>query len=848
MKTKCNGIDIKIIIYILSFLIPLVCLLCVFYSQEMIPFGEKNMYVWDMYIQYKDIYAWFCDVLHGKASLFYDFSKSLGGNMYSVYACYLASPINFILFFFQKNHLAEFISLVTVIKICLCGLTCCIYIKKRFNIQNTVFVLILSTSYALIEYNVSLCSNLHFLDSIYILPIVALGCFYLVNENKCYILSLSIGYALLTNWYTGYMACVFSVIYVLFENFIKPRKFNETLKNAFRYIRTMIIGVLISAITFIPSILASINGKGQMDLMYLKSGFHNNIFIPLQSLRVSSVGNISYDEPSIYVGNFVLCLCILFLFSTGINLRKKVVGFLMLFSIYISFAFVPFELIWTMLKKVYSFHFRYSFCFSFVMIVLACLYLKTKEQKPVRISLIGKIGVLLFISLLIWVSITCCSGKIADIDYLGFFLLVLFLVIIGSYEEIPNYKIKGIFLCLVLLLSVFELYKNTQIAFAHYQIDNNIHEEQIDYVLSDIQEIQKEDSSFYRLEKTISTLNGDNYQRFSQSSEPLLYNYNGISHYSSFYETDVFMFLDALGYCNGTSMWGNYVDTNVVADSLMGIKYVITPAKQKMLEEIRYDKNIGAYIYKNPNALKFGVEVNGNIDKLKFSKNPFKNQEKILKNLSKVKGNIYDKQVVEQVGVSRWSVHIKNEGMVYLYFPDSHAETKLYVNDEFRQPYFTRACKNIVDLGYHKYGDSIEFNLDEETCETLHNPIVVVLNQSKFEEKISKLQNNTFEPEIVKDSYVRGTYSANQNTSLLLQVPYDKGWDLYINGKKTAYKKALNSLMLIEIPEGNNTIELKYEPPFFKHGVLLSIIGFFMLLYIEINKKNRIVNEENEND
>ena len=96
----------------------------------------------------------------------------------------LCCPFNWLVYFFDTAHIAAFFSIITILKIATCGLAFYIYGTKRFQIGHNCFLLLFSTAYALMEYNVSLCSNIHFIDAIYILPIVALGVYYLVNHGK----------------------------------------------------------------------------------------------------------------------------------------------------------------------------------------------------------------------------------------------------------------------------------------------------------------------------------------------------------------------------------------------------------------------------------------------------------------------------------------------------------------------------------------------------------------------------------------------------------------------------------------------------------------------------------------
>ena len=95
--------------YILSLLIPALIVCTVMILQEIFPFGDKTVLVWDLEIQYWKLYSWFHDLLHGETGLFYSFSQALGGNMYAPAAYHvLCCPFNWLVYFFDTAHIAAF--------------------------------------------------------------------------------------------------------------------------------------------------------------------------------------------------------------------------------------------------------------------------------------------------------------------------------------------------------------------------------------------------------------------------------------------------------------------------------------------------------------------------------------------------------------------------------------------------------------------------------------------------------------------------------------------------------------------------------------------------------------------
>lgn len=56
------------------------------------PFGEKSNLLWDQDVQYVDFFAFYKDVLTGKADIGYSFSKSAGGSLVALFGYYLGCP------------------------------------------------------------------------------------------------------------------------------------------------------------------------------------------------------------------------------------------------------------------------------------------------------------------------------------------------------------------------------------------------------------------------------------------------------------------------------------------------------------------------------------------------------------------------------------------------------------------------------------------------------------------------------------------------------------------------------------------------------------------------------------
>ena len=82
---------------------------------------------------------------------------------------------------------------------------------------------------------------------------------------------------------------------------------------------------------------------------------------------------------------------------------------------------------------------------------------------------------------------------------------------------------------------------------------------------------------------------------------------------------------------------------------------------------------------------------------------------------------------------------------------------------------------------------------------------------------------------------------------MLLQVPYDRGWKITVNGKETTYQKAFDGLMEIQLPAGECRIEMRYCPPGLKMGTVFTIVGIvafciWSITEVRIRKRKTLSN------
>ena len=265
----------------ISFLSAAVIILIVFAIFGMAPFGNHGLLYRDGEIQMVDLFCWYKDVLTGKSSIGYTFTKSLGGSNFSVFTYYLASPLSLLVVFFNKSDVPLFMNILFILKAALAASFMGIYLTYRFepDSKSKYFVsVILSVSYALNPFFITQSSNTMWLDGAYMLPLMIMGAEKIAQGRKSYLLTITTALALCFNWYSGIIDLMFCCFWFLFE-FIRIRlagnegkkPFLIHLLNSFAHLAvSCIISLLISSAVLVPTLLKlseRTHGKGGLSML-----------------------------------------------------------------------------------------------------------------------------------------------------------------------------------------------------------------------------------------------------------------------------------------------------------------------------------------------------------------------------------------------------------------------------------------------------------------------------------------------------------------------------------------------------------------------------------------------------
>ena len=107
------------------------------------------------------------------------------------------------------------------------------------------------------------------------------------------------------------------------------------------------------------------------------------------------------------------------------------------------------------------------------------------------------------------------------------------------------------------------------------------------------------------------------------------------------------------------------------------------------------------------------------------------------------------------------------------------------------------------------------------------NDYVLKKHYDKLKEnqvQLEQIDNRRYKSKIV-------THSDNQD--VMFTIPYEKGWNVKVDGEKVEYKEVLEALISVNLSEGEHEITLEYMPQGIFIGMISTISGIIILIFLK---------------
>lgn len=849
--------------YFLVFLIPIILLLVnllilKFMHPSSDVFSSNQILVADLSSQYSSLFSYLKDVLSGDASIFYSFSKNLGGSMISTFCYYLSSPLNLFLMLVPKVHIVDMMFFLIFIKIGLCGLFMYVYLSKHFNTHRWV-LLIFSTFYALMGYNLVYYFNIMWLDVVYLTPLVILGIDRIIEHKTFGLYTISLMLAIVSNFYIAYMLCIFCVIYFIYQILLKYSfKTDKKLiiKTSILFIYGSLLGALLSCFLLVPGVIG-LKEMLRMPSSYSEFKISNYFSAFLTFLSRLFVGTQTVDNilskmtPNVYFGLFPLLLVILFFFNKNISKKEKLLTGVVYLIFILSFSLNSMNLFWHGFSYPNGYAYRFSFLFSFFSIFIAYKSLITLKfdisYKLIIGILLGIVLSIISFILVLDITFSIIVGFILSLCLMGGYI---FLLSISSRCLGKKYVIIVFLLLLVLEIMIHinsSFYLTTHLGYSTSSIA--CESEICSYTERLKKENKRIDSAF--IFGTLSSFNCGN---------------SGMSGALTTHNGNVYRFLYETGHTVTYSTISNELHNTPVIYSLLGLKYYygkddisdIPNSYYSLMDNLidaDYENNREKYyVYENELALSLGYLIeNKDVD---FNKvNSFEYQNEIFENMTGIDDSVLKSYKKKKVNNTKYTFSIDNNETIYisLKYPipeNSRHFAFIIIGDDIYEMNSSNNGIFAIENYYEGKSVDVEIFLNDEVYKYFDDDELIdlyYLDKDVFEKGIDKLSTNQFIVKGMDKNKFSGEIDVDKNNSMLfLSIPYESGWTVFVDGKKTDYEQLYDSFIGINLNKGKHKIEMVFYPPGLNVGLLLTTLGIIIFSCYCIMEKCKV--NVNKND
>lgn len=877
--------------YLLSFCIPFILMMMVYCSIGAYPFiGPNSPLVLDMNGQYVYFFANLRNIILGDNSLLYSWSRYLGGEFIGMYAYYLASPISWIVLLFPEDMITDAIFVMLVLKTGVCGLSMAVFLDEIYPTK-TLNIVLFSTLYAFCAYNLAYMSNIMWMDGVMILPLLILGLEWLLTDKKYKLYTISLAIIILSNYYIGFMICIFVVLYML-HYFVAHDKDPTVrcyyLKSTLRVGAYSILSAAISAVIILPAYYSLQFGKTDYGNI-LHSHFEiRNLADLISKLFFGHCDTISpTGSPFVYCGVLTLLSFPLFFLSKNISLREKLGDAFLLTVLTVSMVIPEIDILWHGGQTPNWMNFRYSFIFCLVLIVSAYRGFSSIEQiNFIFMPIIG--GILIFCTVFIsWLDYGERYSYVKTFDWnynrfiliANLFLIIVLSIILWRYRTfLINCKAydgstikRGSVICLTTCV-LFEAYaarvlQNTALAM---DVGYASRDSYVDFIRATkpvVNYLYQKDDGFYRMEKTFYRMVNDN----------MALDIRGISGSTSTVNSNTLDLLKRFGYSSSSySSW--YYGGNPVNDSLLGIKYLISDTdsiEKKQLSDfydlIYEDEVNDRYVFENPFALSIAFTVNEDIFKIGNTLycTPFETLNDVLKAATEQDTNVFgfldvsvsdiveDEHSREDIECGEHHTQsyicIGTGEPVYLYLPMyGNSDLHIFLNGgsvEFTVP--PDCSAGIISLGNFEIGKTYEIVVyagKNVLLPTHQQNNFYTLNIANLKSAVETIQKNQLDiSSDCSETRISGTVTVTEEKPILFTtIPYDKNWNIYVDGESVQSTSALDSLIAVKLTPGEHEIVFRYRSSELIVGSIISLVGlivFGSIVFLKRGSERRCSNK-----
>ena len=835
----------------LAFLVPSGIMLVLFVINSIYPFGDRSFLFSDMYHQYMPFFSELLHKVRGGENLSFSFNVGIGSNFLALFVYYLASPLHIFSLLVPESHLMEFMSYLIVVKVGLAGLTAYIYFGRRFGIQRQKALgkdapvercavcagewgaLLFSCFYALSGFMAAYNYNIMWVDCVVLLPLIVMGLERLVQEGRWGMYCITLALSIFTNFYLSIMICIFLVLYFILLLITEKNRLRSM---AYFGIFSLLAGGM-AAMLLIPEVCAIIQTDfGDMDFPEkVESYFSVLDMLARHCVCVYTERGLDH-WPNIYCGSAVLMLVPMYLLNKKISIREKfcrmaLTGFLLL-----SFGTNILDFIWHGLNYPDSLPARQSFIYIFL--VLTMCYdgwcrVREAEEQHILYGYLCAAGFFLFCEKFVSHEDFEFGVKILTLGFVSVYGVILWL-----YRTRTAWNVHKALAAVALVTVIGECTANTYATSIGTVSRSAYLGQQEDY--RSLYELTKEqEEGFYRLEKFTRKTKNDG----------TLTGYPTASVFSSTMNSYVMDMYRLLGMRHSKVYYG-FDGATALTSAMLNVNYMF--GESEKYENGLYTlmaRSGDIYLYRCSAVLPFGYVAPPEYDLTDtYKDNGIRVQNQMITDLG-IRKPLFIRARSSQSGDDVVMTAEKG-GYYYAILTASGTGKVDYVGGSTETEKFND-LKNgsILYLGYLEKDQSITLtNGDEKDVTKKISASIYRMDDEVLKEALEILSARHMEDVVWKSDYIAGNIALEEAGRLILSVPYEGGWTVYVNGEETEGTLFGGCLMAFDLEPGEYAFEMKYVPKGSGAGMAVSGVSialFAAALFIR-RRKDRVQDDGRE--
>ena len=712
-----------------------------------------------------------------------------GQNIFNIAYYGLLSSIIMISYLFPFIKMLDYIIISNIILYVLSNLLFYKFIKDKFDNSLFLTLLFMLSGPILFQF------HRHFMFVNY-MPFLILA---LINiDNKKYSrLIIDIFLIIMTSFYYSVPSILCIIIYYIYVNF------NEfSIKKFLRFICYIFISILMSSILLMPviySILSTRSGVNSFNISLLIPNINlDNILYGGYSVGLTSICFISFiyllfskNKKNIFLFIIMSLICFipisLYLLNGGLYVRgKALIPFLPLFVYIIglfiknidSIDFKKFLIFILFINLIVLIRYHVVIYYIDLLFIIVLLFLYSKFKK--KYILYGPIVLMSFI-----ICIVYNSGE-------NYFNRSYYNLLNSDYNIDTNYRVSNL------------INSNDSVNINSGNMISSIYSSTINkYYSSLYHNVFKVNNSSINNMSLTSTSNPlfNRYMgnKYIYSNYDLGFPYSKIS--DNLYELDVL----PLGYVNSRCVNKDYFDS------------------------LEYPYNVDILMNYVPGEC----------------------SDKPVSSISEVSLN-YSYELGNNSYIEDGKLYVNSDDIISVHINDDMSGKVLFISvlDQFEQE---------IDINMSINGQSNLLTHRGWLYPNNNNDFNYVLSGNELEIKVSKgiynISNiktyimdykfiddyDLFNIDVINSEKISGNISVRNSGYFILSIPYDKGFDIKVNGENIYYDE-INGLIGFYLDSGIYNIDIDYESPGLKIGEILSCVG--LILFIGVVFIERGVKDE----